>query len=368
MSASGLPNSYAAERNWYAPNGIDFDRYGALAENWEHSKKTIKEIRECLGHGLSDEILTLAVAGSLGRMEAADGVSDCDLIVVLTDPASQNETRANELYSAVWNKLGVLGIRRPKRMGTFSQPTSTRQLCHKANIGAPDEDMRSFAKRLLFLLETQPVYNDTGYKDVIKSVIECYAERFVAKDPKKEWGFLINDLVRYFRSLCVNYRWDFENEPEKWLLRNIKLRHSRLVMYGGLLMLLGECSRERENKVAWLTERLLLTPLERIALVYSENKDTNFFRLAGFYDTFLGMLSQKEVRQEFEKSTLGKIDPDQKEKGFTSHLEIAYEDRYKSRNYAILKANSDGLVAELIRFILGRRGVWSERFFEYLIF
>jgi hypothetical protein len=32
------------------------------------------------------------------------------------------------------------------------------------------------------------------------------------------------------------------------------------------------------------------------------------------------------------------------------------------RNHAILKANSDGLVAELLRFILGRRGTWSERF------
>jgi len=38
----------------------------------------------------------------------------------------------------------------------------------------------------------------------------------------------------------------------------------------------------------------------------------------------------------------------------------SYDARYEMRNYAILKANSDGLVAELLRFILGRRGVWSE--------
>jgi hypothetical protein len=32
------------------------------------------------------------------------------------------------------------------------------------------------------------------------------------------------------------------------------------------------------------------------------------------------------------------------------------------------KANSDALRSELTRFIFARRGQWSERFFEYLIF
>jgi len=354
MAAPNLPTAFAADREWVVPDALEIKRYSALSTSWAFTKGKIAEIKAVLNGGnLPNTIVTLAVAGSLGRMDAAADVSDCDLLVVLSDAALNNENEAKPTYERVWDILKPLKLKPPKSTGTFSNPTSIDHLCDKKNIGAASEDMGTFAKRLLLLLETQPVYKPEGYLKVVEAVVKSYAEEYVAKDPRKEWGFLINDLIRYFRSLCVNYQWDFENEHGKWPLRNIKLRHSRLIMYGGLLILLGECSREREDKVAWLKKRLTLTPLERIALVYSANQDTNFFRLAGFYDTFLGMLSKPEVRNE--------LDGDQVQLG-------SYDTRYEMRNYAILKANSDGLVAELIRFILGRRGVWSERFFEYLIF
>ncbi len=354
MGAPNLPAGFAADREWAVPDALDIKRYSALATSWAFTKRKVSEIKVALNAGsLPNTIVTLAVAVSLGRMDAAADVSDCDLLVVLSDAALKSKSKANATHERVWNVLKPLNLEPPKPAGTFSRPTSIEQLCDKKNIGAANEDMHTFAKRLLLLLETQPVYRPDGYQVVVDAVVKSYAEEYVAKDPRKEWGFLINDLIRYFRSLCVNYQWDFENEHGKWPLRNIKLRHSRLIMYGGLLMLLGECSREREDKVTWLENRLNLTPLERIALVYSANQDTNFFRLAGFYDTFLGMLSKPEVRDE--------LNGEQVQPG-------SYANRYQMRNYAILKANSDGLVAELIRFLLGRRGVWSERFFEYLLF
>jgi len=186
-------------------------------------------------------------------------VSDCDLLVVLTEEVRKEEAQAKVVYDAVWAALGPLKLAKPKPKGTFSQPTSLEQLCDKQHVGAANEDMPSFAQRLLLLLETQPVYKPEGYRAAVEAVVNSYAEGYVATDPRKEWAFLINDLIRYFRSICVNYQWDFTNEHGKWPLRNIKLRHSRLIMYGGLLMLLGECSTQRERKVEWLKERLILT-------------------------------------------------------------------------------------------------------------
>lgn len=118
------------------------------------------------------------------------------------------------------------------------------------------------------------------------------------------------------------------------------------------MMLLGECSRERKDKVAWLTASLKLTPLERIAWVYAAHGDTSFFRIAGFYNTFLDRMNDPEVRKALH----------------TESTTLTYENRYKSPHYAPLKANSDALVAELLRFVLERRGEWTERFFEYLLF
>ena len=162
---------------------------------------------------------------------------------------------------------------------------------------------------------------------------------------------MMNDLMRYFRALCVNYQWDFENDPIKWPIRNVKLRHSRLIMYSGLLFLLGEASKERVDKVTWLRERLRLTPLERLGWVYGENHDWNFHRIVGLYNVFLSRINNPDVR-----------------KSLRPEVNDTYIERFRNELYAELKANSDGLIAELLRFVFARRGAWSERFYEYLIF
>ena len=221
-----FPNQFAATRDWGVP-AADIAGFPVLTENWAESRERIQEIRGVLkAGGLPHGVRTLAFAGSLGRMEYGDA-SDCDLLVVLTDAARQDEAVAADAYAQVWAALGPLNLTPPKPTGTFSTPTSEQHLCDKRNVGAPDEDLRVLAKRLLLLLETQPVYNDAEYETLITGVVNSYAEGYVDKKPTKEWVFLLNDLIRYFRSLCVNYQWDFRTDHVKWPLRNTKLRHSR---------------------------------------------------------------------------------------------------------------------------------------------
>jgi hypothetical protein len=345
-----FPDQFAAGRDWGVP-GIDLSHCPVLTGNWKKSRDRIQQIREQLEKsGLPRGVRTLAVAGSLGRMEFGDA-SDCDLLVVLTDAARQNPAIANDAYERVWAALEPLNLELPKATGTFSMPTSEQHLCDKRNVGAPDEDLRVLAKRLLLLLETQPVYNDEEYEKLITGVVNSYAEGYVKEKPTKEWVFLLNDLIRYFRSLCVNYQWDFRTDHMKWPLRNTKLRHSRLAMYGGLLLLLGQCSLEKGDKVAWLRQRLKMTPLERIAWTYASNGDHEIAKLLGFYETFLAGISDPAVR-----TALNKADPD------------SYEKRYDNEHYKRLKGNSDGFVTELLRFTFARSGTWSSRFFEYLIY
>ncbi|MBI4567688.1 MAG: hypothetical protein HY719_04750 [Planctomycetes bacterium] len=287
---------------------------------------------------------TIGAAGSLGRMEASD-LSDADLIIVLSDNVAVESQEANQIYGVVWDALG--SIQRPNPRGVFAGPTSTAHLL--ARIGHGAENLGTIGKRLLLLLEAQPVYGDGQFEMVVHNLVDRYASEYVASDPRKEWTFLINDLIRYFRSICVHYQstFDDQHEHDKWVLRNVKLRHSRLIMYVGLLALLGECSKVRDHKVEWLKQRLRWTPLERLAAVYEANTDWAFFRLAGLYDVFTGRVSDPCVR---------------------GGLQVGYADRYVCRAFAELKANSDALAAELSRFVLDRRGSWTDRFFEYLLF
>jgi hypothetical protein len=264
------------------------------------------------------------------------------------------------VHESVWQLLEPLNLEKPKATGVFATPTTQKQLT--SDIGKANEGYEVFSKRLLLLLETQPLYKDDNYTDLINSIVDRYADKYVGTDSKKEWTLLLNDLIRYFRSLAVNYQWDFDNQVEKWAIRNVKLRHSRLVMYAGLLMLLGEASKERDDKVFWLQQQLKRTPLERIAWVYEQNRDWNFYKVLGPYNVFLSRLNQPEVRRglNFNPSDLTAPPHDSGEN--------SYDRRYSNEEFSNLKANSDGLISELLRFVLARRGNWTERFFEYLIF
>jgi hypothetical protein len=351
---------YPYKRQWCV-GSVELDRYITIKKNWDESIKLINEIRKCLtDKKINSSVATVAAAGSIGRMEASPGVSDADLIVVLSEGTDLETPEATEAYESVWEALKFLKIDRPKPNGVFGKPTNKKELL--GSLGNTKETLEVFGKRLLLLLETQPMYGDDVYTNLINVIVERYADEYVRRDPKKEWTFLLNDLIRYFRSLSVNYQWDFENEAGKWPIRNIKLRHSRLVMYSGLLMLLGEASKERRDKLSWLKERLKMTPMERLAWVYEQNSDWNFHRIAGPYDVFLTQLNIPEVRNHLN------VDPVEAQDVEAQDEQESYRQRYMIPEFAALKANSDGLIAELLRFVLARSGSWSERFFEYLIF
>jgi hypothetical protein len=346
---------YPYQRQW-GISSVDIERYQTLQQNWEASKNLIIQIREALSRAeLHPDVYTVAAAGSIGRMEASPGVSDADLIIVLSDNVEDLDSEeAKNAYDSVWNALAELNILKPKPKGVFAGATTKKELL--VSVGDAEENYGDFGKRLLLLLETQPLYHNENYSELMGIIVDRYAAGYVTEDSKKEWTFLLNDLIRYFRAIAVNYQWSFDKEAEKWPLRNVKLRHSRIVMYSGLLFLLGQASTERQDKVSWLKDQLKMTPLERLAWVYEENRKWNFHRIAGSYDVFLSFLNNEEVRQHLN------VDPVEQQD------DNSYKERYKIPEFALLKSNSDGLIAELLRFILARRGVWTERFFEYLIF
>lgn len=319
-----------------------FDRYPALEKNWRLSADFIQTLAEKCDGRLSGNVETVALAGSFGRLEGSLE-SDADYIMVVrhSDAASVAED-----MEAVRSLIAEYGVSPPNKSGVFSQPRTRAQLLDP--IGKADEKVDELGKRMLLLLESRPIYRAGCFDELLDEAFGRYSE-FVQADADKEFAFLTNDLIRYFRYICVNYQSNFWRQNEKWALRNLKLRHSRIVMYAGLLFLLGEASKYAgEKKVATVRDHLNYTPLERLAWVYEESQDNSFFRILGLYNVFVARLSDKAWRNNLK--------------------DVDYTERYKVPAFAELKANSDALVAEFVRFIFARKGQWSERFFEYLFF
>jgi predicted nucleotidyltransferase len=334
------------------PDGIPgHDHYVAITKNWQYSREAIAQLRDGLDGALPEGVKTIAIAGSFGRFEASSQ-SDADCIIVMEDgdefDFEKTSVAANELIA---ERVRELRIAEPNPKGVFAKSRRFTELLppeQTGEFGSHEEVPDVLGKRMLMLLESQPLCRDEAYDACLDKIFSRYAQ-YVLDDTSKEHLVLLNDLIRYFRFICINYQANFERENEKWPLRNLKLRHSRVVMYAGLLVLLGEASKyDDQRKLDWVSENLTLTPLERIAKVYGANNDSSFYRVGGLYNTFLDRLSDKTLREELN--------------------EIDYSARYANSTFATLKANSDALQAELTRFIYARRGDWSERFFEYLLF
>jgi hypothetical protein len=317
-----------------------YSRYHSITENWEFSVRSLLEIRQRLQATNIDRDITIAVAGSLGRLEGSKQ-SDLDFIII-----SKKECDVSSIRHQVEALIKDLGFALPKTDGVFAEGSTLPALLE--GVGSAEENLGHLTRRILLLLESQAIFNDDLYTQVIEQVFERYAGD-VRRENHKQFAFLTNDLIRYFRSICVNYQSTFWRENEKWPLRNLKLRHSRVIMYVGLLFLLGHASRIMgASRVDFVQQNLSLTPLDRIALVYKESDDDGFFRIARLYDVFLSSISDPATREK-----LGALE---------------YENRYSDPIFSHLKANSDALIAELLRFLWARRGQWSDRFFEYLLF
>ncbi|MFP5212508.1 MAG: nucleotidyltransferase domain-containing protein [Acidobacteriota bacterium] len=325
------------------PNFKDgyWQKYRQFRNNWGFSCEKLRELNYKLNEQFKcDATFSVLVAGSYGRMDAHEK-SDLDFMVIHNGHLEEGEAK----IAVVREVADGLGIGLPNPEGAFSRPIHLDEMIN--TIGAKHDDLNATAQRLLILMECRPVYNEIYFKSIITRILDHYL-RLLADEPEKEALVLLNDVIKYFRNICVNVEFSFWQDENKWGIRNIKLRHSRILIYAGLLLLILNSSKYRDDKATYLHKYITLSPIEKICSVYEDNKDYNFDRIIGPYNTFLSKLISDDVRNELKS--------------------LDYADRFSSSSYAELKTNSAFLKAEFMRFILDNRMNWTSKIFEYLIF
>lgn len=320
-----------------------FSKFKALREAATHSESELTRVRAWIEQNPPPSAVhTLATAGSLARFEAS-GESDLDLIVVTTDtPTSQELSHIDQWRMRLCDELR---IEAPNPKGVFVEPITVKNLADTS--GRAEETYQDSAKRVLLILESTPLYNDKNYSVILKTIVEKYSVD-VRLDPTKNFVFLLNDTSRFFRALCVNYQYTkSEIDGVKWPLRNIKLRHSRVVLYFSMAAAIGLLSQVKDlSKIDALEALIALPPLRRLHAVFTLSGD-DFEKTAEFYNEFLTALSDGNSRIELQG--------------------LEYDQRYNSETFSKLKKNSDHLSRELMRFYDARRRQWDARYFEYMI-
>jgi len=230
--------------------------------------------------------------GSWGRGEVT-GSSDDDFMLLVHGadrPSSAVQPSVDEVADVFSSSPGAQGI--------FGVPAFSERLVQ--DIGLDGDDNTNFTRRMLLMLESVPVTGSDAYRDIREEVLDRYLDASVK--PYRPPRFFLNDIVRYWRTICVDFAGKEHEGPRKWGLRNAKLRTSRKILFAGGLLPVLECFRfDRPEIRSYLEQQLDLLPTDRIAESFLfHNAIEPGARTFGAYDEFVGRMDDPEFRAELE--------------------------------------------------------------------
>lgn len=218
------------------------------------------------------------VTGSFGRGETSSN-SDLDLFIAGYGTAVN---RALSSLDEILVKADLIEATRELRIPPFSG--DGEYLKHYTiaelieSLGTPHDDvLNTFTARLLLLLESAPLVGASEYSRITNDVVAAYWGDY--EDHKKDFipAFLANDVLRMWRTFCVNYEARTEREPErkraKRRLQNYKLKHSRLLTcYSGLLYLLSVFSKTGTVSPLDAKTMISMTPTKRLEWMLAQSE------------------------------------------------------------------------------------------------
>lgn len=251
--------------------------------------------------------------GSLAREEWTSG-SDVDWTLMIDGPSDMDHF---EHAKDVESLLIELGYREPGSTKIFGEMASSYELVHY--IGGLEDTNQNITRRILMLLESVPLSNPLIHERVLRAILK----RYVIGDPSSTHRdkfrvplFLLNDVVRYWRTIAVDYaakKWQRSNKG--WGLRNIKLRMSRKLLFAKGMLTCFLCDGSFSGQPKGPSQEIIQAELLNIcfnlgrcsaidllatALLEYAKPETGR-RIFNAYNRFVAMLNNVEQRKRLDE-------------------------------------------------------------------
>jgi predicted nucleotidyltransferase len=297
------------------------NRFGASWTSIQGSaEKAVEErasIARLIGAGLVPADCAFVTFGSLARSEVTPD-SDVDWTLLVDGQADPQHL---SVAKGIETALDGEKKKAPGPTAVFGGLTFSHDLIHQ--IGGENDTNRNTTRRILLLLESCEV-SEGGVRDrVLRGILRRYLEEDHGYHALHDWRvkvprFLMNDIVRFWRTMAVDYAQKRRERAGKgWALRNFKLRMSRkLIFAAGLVMCLScELKPNELLKNAKQDHHAFYQALQDFLIDFSKRPPLEIVawfahefgafdaakKLLSAYDLFLGVLSDGSRRSQLEK-------------------------------------------------------------------
>lgn len=282
----------------------------SLEKAAKRSDKLVKEYKELIDKNLKEifgikqiadlQFAEVVLLGSIARGEITEG-SDLDYFI-LQNGASPQTTQT--LITAVERFRQELEFEEPGGQGVFGNIVIAPNLYE--SIGLDIDTNLNMTRRLLLLTESIPITTEKTYTDVIEKILYRYCSDYLPpqradKSEAKVPRFLLNDLVRLWRTMAVDFgtkRWRSTMDDSH--LRLAKLRITRKILFVGplaTLLLIRKRIHVNNEMLVYLKEWLSKPPLVQLAstaeLLSDDSKDA-LKKLLLNYNKFIDILNGEE--------------------------------------------------------------------------
>jgi hypothetical protein len=259
-----------------------------------------------------DDDVDIVLLGSLARGEATDG-SDCDYFVLQNDCEPEISQHLTEIASAVRKELQY---DEPGSQGVFGDIVIAASLYER--VGLESDSNQNLTHRLLLLTESVSVFSPRTRDAVIGRILkryslDNYSPNTGEPDEAKVPRYLLNDLVRFWRTMAVDFgakRWRGGRAGSN--LRLLKLRTTRKILFAGPLstVLLVPVRTSKASELGeYLESALSQPPLAQLAGLLSDDKVSllgsskdAIGKILLAYDELLGLFDDKVTREAIKNS------------------------------------------------------------------
>lgn len=305
---------------------------GKILENRrDTTQKRVEDLREelALTKELCGDHGCVYATGSFARGEASSH-SDLDLFIVsqLVDSGSSNKHKKESSISNLDQILIKADlIRATEKLGIEEFSGDGEYLTHYTvedlitTLGKREDDStNTFTARLLLLLESFPLIGGPAYQEFIKSVIKAYWKDYNGRESQFMPGFLANDVLRMWRTFCVNYESGIPPESAtdraKRKIKNYKLKHSRMLScYSALLYLIATFAKNGTVTPIEAETMISLSPTGRLEWILDQPElkaaYSDVRKLITCYEEFLQKtdMPKGELVKRFEENAGDYLDP-----------------------------------------------------------